>query len=436
MSDQVGGGGERVPEVVLTSLSLVLHNDHQLAAINLVVRRLITFEMEPEAVVIIESEATGEAPLPSRTISITSSRVANDSTLTIHSKRNERRRRKQQLKQPKPLNSNLTLLHLPFDALIQVLCLLRPSDNFRLARTCRPLHTFILDEYPIQIANSIIRWRYPCLEKCLRLPVPIYSIPHEYKEALLDEERLREWERDQRRRPYQHIKALDPRSVCRCLTCLLRWNVMCLAVDFTHWQGVLDAGDVLPVIARGRQPEWNRNLLDVHAAVVEKALLGSTSSSRLASKLWYAVILEAHLESTVRSIRRHRANKFNKRPHFLMTDQDATSGTDAFLHAHGPPSVDFPFMRDNYYMLEAYLPNRSWFSEEGRWVYMPAEQHEKDIEVIRRWAVWRKENLNGERKKEWTMQFGASSWTPTLLVDGGGPWRDGRRRVKTGLETS
>lgn len=236
--------------------------------------------------------------------------------------------------------------------------------------------------------------------------MPIFNIPHEHKETLLDEERLQEWERDQRRRPYQHIKTLDPRSVCRCLTCVLRWNVLCLTVDFAHWQGVLDAGDVLPVIPRGRQPEWNRNLLDAHAAVVEKALLASTNSSRLASKLWHAVILEAHLDSTVRSTRHHRANKFNKQPHFLMTDQDATSGTDAFLHAHGPPSVDFPFMRDNYYMLEAYLPNRSWFGEEGRWGYMPAEQHEKDIEVIRRWAVWRKENLNGEKKKEWVMHLG------------------------------
>lgn len=355
--------------------------------------------------------------------------MADDGTLTVHSKRSERRRRKQQLKQPKPLNSNLTLLHLPFDVLIQVLCLLRPSDNFRLARTCHPLHTFILDEYPTRIANPIIRWRYPSLEQCLRLPVPISDIAHEHTEALLDEERLQEWERDQRRRPYQHIKALDPRSVCRCLTCVLRWNVLCLAVDFAHWQGVLDTGDVLPVIPRGRQPEWNRNLLDAHAAVVEKALAGR----HLAAKLWHAVILEAHLDSTVRSVRRHRANKFNKRPHFLMTDQDAASGTDAFLHAKGPPSVDFPFVRDNYYLLEVYLPNRSWFSEQGWWGHMPAEQHDKDVEVIRRWAVWRRENSSDDEKKEWVMQFGGSTWTPTLVVDGGG---QGRERKTLGVETS
>lgn len=128
--ERSGGGSWRLHS---PSSSLILHKDHHFSAITLVDTRLITFEMEPEAVAIIETEATDEAPPPARTKYIISSRVADDGTLTVHSKRNKRRRRKQPLKQPNPLNSSLTLLHLPFDVLIQVLCLLRPSDNFRLA---------------------------------------------------------------------------------------------------------------------------------------------------------------------------------------------------------------------------------------------------------------------------------------------------------------
>lgn len=388
-----------------------------------------------------------------------SDRVADDGTLTVYSKRSERRRKKEQHKQPKPLLSTLTLLDLPFDILLQILTLLRPSDNFRLARTCHSLYTFILQEHPFRIANALIRWRYHCLAKCFRLPVPVSEVKQgEYRNALLDEERLGEWEADAKKRNFQHIKALDPRVVCRCLTCVLRWNVLCLAVDFAHWQDVLDhvgkgkkgqgkekkdSDDVLPVIPRGRQPEWNRKLLDAHAAVVEKAL-GLSENPPKVSLLWHAVILEAHLSSTTRSIRRHRANKFNKRSRFLMTEADALSETDEFLTKKGPPSVDFPFSRDNYYMLEAYLPNRSWFSEEGRWGYMPAEQHEKDLEAIRRWGVWKREQARKTREKRvleekerekgnadgndggkdtlmttWTMQFEGCGWKPTFILDGG-----------------
>jgi hypothetical protein len=34
-----------------------------------------------------------------------------------------------------------------------------------------------------------------------------------------------------------------------------------------------------------------------------------------------------------------------------MTDEDATTGTDSFLAKHGPPSLEFPYHRDEYYML-------------------------------------------------------------------------------------
>jgi hypothetical protein len=34
-----------------------------------------------------------------------------------------------------------------------------------------------------------------------------------------------------------------------------------------------------------------------------------------------------------------------------MTDEDAALGTDSFLVKHGPPSLEFPYHRDEYYML-------------------------------------------------------------------------------------
>ena len=67
-----------------------------------------------------------------------------------------------------------------------------------------------------------------------------------------------------------------------------------------------------------------------------------------------------------------------------MTAEDENSGTDAFLERSGPPTLDFPYHRDNYYMLEAYLPNRSWNGEEKRWMYIPSNQHDKDLEFVAR----------------------------------------------------
>lgn len=359
-------------------------------------------------------------PLPA-TSSNLPGRVGKDGTLTVFSKKSERLRKKQ-LKRGKPKDSQITLLDLPFDILIQVLSLLRASDVFRLSRTCRSLHSFLLDEHCVRVARAIVQWRYPCLEKCMRLPVLISTIPDVFREALQDQERLKG--HDIRRRPYyQHIKPPDPDVVCTCLTCVLRWNVLCLAVDFAHWQDSLDANEPLPMIPRGRQPEWNSRLLDSHASVVEKAILRSVGGEACA--MWHAVILEAHLNSMVRSIRRHAANKFNKRTRFRLTPQDAVLETDEFLQRKGPPSLDFPFHRDNYYMLEAYLPNRSWFSEEGRWGYMPAEQHDKDLEQLRKWVAWRRSRTQPDKSglpnsDTWVMNFDGSGWKPVLNLRGRG----------------
>lgn len=321
-------------------------------------------------------------------------RVAEDGSLTVYSKRSERLRRKQG-RSKKPLGERRNLLDLPFDILIHILAFVRPSDIFRLSRTCCALNTFLLKDHPALVARTIIQRRYSCLEKCIRLPALLSDIKDpDLRDLVQHPERQKKL--DIHRRPYyQHVAPPDPSLICTCMTCILRWNVLCLAVDFAHWHDDLDKGEPLPIIPRGRQPKWNSRLLSAHEAIVLKAV--SPAFSGTASPLWYAAILEAHLASTVRAISRHSANKGNRRPRFRMTLQDMASGTDAFLERSGPPSAYFPFHRDNYYMLEAYLPNRCWLKEEGRWGYMPAEQHNTDLEQIRRWASWWTKPASAER---------------------------------------
>lgn len=312
-------------------------------------------------------------------------RVAEDGSLTVYSKRSERIRRRKQHRS-KPSGEDRSFLDLPFDILIHILGFIRPSDVFRLSRTCHALNTFLLQEHPALLARTIIQRRYSCLEKCIRLPALLSDIRDpDLRDLVQHPERQKKLE-IHRRPYYQHVSPPDPSLVCTCMTCILRWNLLCLAVDFAHWQDNLDKGDPLPIIPRGKQPRWNSQLLSSHEAVVLNAV--NPAVSGCASPLWYAAILEAHLASTVRAISRHSANKGNKRPRFRMTLQDMASGTDKFLERSGPPSSDFPFHRDNYYMLEAYLPNRCWLKEKGRWGYMPAEQHDTDLEQIRRWASW------------------------------------------------
>ena len=130
------------------------------------------------------------------------------------------------------------------------------------------------------------------------------------------------------------------------------------------------------MIERGRNPVWNQKLVKANAEVVSRAMR---------EPIWYACILEAHLGYTVRAIRRHSENKGNKRRRFRMTKEDERAGTDLFLERSGPPTVDFPFHRDNYYLLEAYLPNRGWNGDEARWMYMDARQHDADVARLAEW---------------------------------------------------
>ncbi|KAH8888420.1 hypothetical protein GQ53DRAFT_748853 [Thozetella sp. PMI_491] len=292
-------------------------------------------------------------------------------SLTVKSKRTERQKKKLQKKAKPNSNRDVGLLDLPYELLLSIISHLRPTDLIRLLHVNRALHQFIRGDEP-HIAQQIIEYRYGCLEKCFRLPAPIKNVDPAHHQAL---------RHNLPQKYYHHIQRPDHELVCACMTCLNRWNCLCLAVDFHYWQHNLDVGQPIPIIPRGGSPEWNVQLIARNAWLVYKAIN---------SPLTYATILEWHLDSITRSIQRHAQNKFNRRSRFSMTQADVDGGRDAFLNGLGPPTIDFPYHRDSYYLLEAYIPNRSWIKERNEWVYMPAEQHEKDVEIAVMWAAWRK----------------------------------------------
>ncbi|KAI9146847.1 hypothetical protein HJFPF1_13415 [Paramyrothecium foliicola] len=302
--------------------------------------------------------------------------VDTTEALRLRSKRTERAHKKQGLraKNKKPNRRQINILNLPLELTLYIVELLRPSDVLSLAQVNRELHRFIAAEES-SIAAAIGRWRYGCLARCFRLPVLMDDVDPAIHAPLQHEERQELLAIH--KKPYQHAQPPDATRICTCLTCTLRWSALCIAVDFAHWQDHLDGGEPIPMIPRGQQPEWNEDRLAINADKVWRALR---------RPLWHVRLLEAHLASTVRSIRRHAANRGNKRRRFAISPADAASGTDAFLERYGPPTLDFPFHRDAYYMLEAYLPNRGWNGDTGRWMYVPAEQHDTDLQFVVMWA--------------------------------------------------
>lgn len=303
-------------------------------------------------------------------------------SLPLHSKRVLRLQRRRQRKIEKHATSGEPkgLLDLPSEILVDILGYLRPSDVLRLRDSCvcRAFQSLISRNEKV-IVKDIVSKRYSVLTRCFPLPVPFEKVDSAVHPILLSERRQELL--NIHKKPYQHIRPPDPQAICTCLTCMLAWNNLCLLVDFAHWQKNLDRGEPIPIIPRGRNPEWNQNLVMSNSRTVEKAMR---------SPLWYVRILEQHLDSTTRAIKRLSTAR-KKKPPYQMSTEDAQSETDWFLQRSGPPSYEFPFHRDNYYMLESYLPNRRWDKEEERWLYYPESQHERDLEWVKRQAARQRE---------------------------------------------
>lgn len=276
-------------------------------------------------------------------------------------------------------NWHTTSVDLPSELILEVLTYLHPSDLFRLQRLTRPMKAFIHENEPT-IARDLIRSRYAILAKCFPLPVSFSSIDPTYHSALLSPKR-----QDLlaiHKKPYTHIKPLDPLAICTCMTCVFAWNNLCTILDLAHWQSALDARIPITMIPRGATAPWNQDLIETSAARVETAMK---------SPLVYTALLAVHLDTTTRTILRR--SKYIKTPQggpvlaqhrpYQLSLAEAARGSDEFLARKGLPSYEFPFHRDNYYNLEAYVPNRKWSSEEGVWKYYAGTQHARDLEWVR-----------------------------------------------------
>ncbi|EUC44565.1 hypothetical protein COCMIDRAFT_98008 [Bipolaris oryzae ATCC 44560] len=297
----------------------------------------------------------------------------NTAILALKNKKTERLKRKNVARQQKR-DAIVNLSKLPTELLLECLKHLRPRDVFNVSFVNRRLYQLVEVNAHV-IGDAIIARRYSILVECFPTPKLLSDVDPAVQALLTDPGR--QTQLSIHNRPYQHIQSPDAHQVCTCLTCILTWNNLGLVLDFAHWQGHLDTGIPIPTIPRGQWPEWNRELVARHARIARKAVENS---------LWHAAILALHLDSTVRAIRRHSRNTGNRRVHVEMTAAEAAEGTDAFLAKHGPPSLEFPYQRDEYYMLEAYLPNRWWKKAGNYWFYTIAGQHERDLELVKRFT--------------------------------------------------
>lgn len=309
-----------------------------------------------------DSESDGNEPLEDKT-----------AALALKSKRTERMQRRREVRDRRK-EARASLSKLPTELLLECLVHALPRDVASFSLVNRRFHALVAAHSRV-IGDAIVARRYTLLAQCFPTPRRLADVEPGVRALLVDP--TRQTQLSIHKRPYAHISPPDARELCTCLTCILTWNNLGLVLDFAHWQQHLDDGVPIPILPRGQSVAWNSELVERNARITRNAVN---------DPLWHARILEMHLDSTVRSIRRHTKNKGNKRTHVLMTEADAAAGTDAFLAKHGPPSLEFPYQRDEYYMLEAYLPNRWWKKAEMRWVYIIAGQHDRDLELVQRFA--------------------------------------------------
>jgi hypothetical protein len=258
--------------------------------------------------------------------------------LTLKNKRTERIKRKNATRQQKR-DAIVNLTKLPTELLLESLKHVRPRDVLEFSFVNRRFYAVVNANANV-IGDAIIKRRYSILAQCLPTPRLLCNVEPSIQALLIDPGR--QTQLSIHKNPYPHIQSPDPLQLCTCLTCILTWNNLGLVLDFAHWQKHLDYGTPIPIIPRGQTPDWHRNLVARNASIARKAVENS---------LWHGAILALHLDSTVRAIRRHSKNRGNQRVHVHMTASDVAAETDAFLSKHGPPSVEFPYQRDEYYML-------------------------------------------------------------------------------------
>ncbi|KIW71360.1 hypothetical protein PV04_03541 [Phialophora macrospora] len=338
--------------------------------------------------------------------------IDTTAALAKHSKKTARLQKRQQKKQARKVHSEIqSLLDFPQELLLLILGFLEPSDVLTMLHLNKSMRALTI-ENERSIADDIMRRRYWVLKQCFPLPVPLETLPSVARPALMSEQ----WQERLRihKNPYQHIKHIDPSYTCTCMSCVLAWNNLNIILDLAHWQQNLATRVPIPIIPRGTNPEWNVNLLQRHAAIVTKAMK---------SPLNYARILQLHLETTIRTIirsgnwrKKGEKTSVPKPRTYHLTDAEAAAGTDNFLERSGPPSYQPIYMRDNYYSVEAFVPNRKWDKEEQKWVYYAKwpRPHENDLNwLVARFTPKAEYRGHGQLPGHVAEQNTAGSTTPS-----------------------
>jgi hypothetical protein len=303
--------------------------------------------------------------------------IDTTAVLAKNSKKTARLEKRQLKKNARKVHSEIkSLLDFPQELLLLILSFVRPSDVVPLLLLNKAMQAFILENERV-VAENIMNRHYWVLRQCFPLPVSLEEVPATARPVLTSpqwQDRLRI-----HKNPYQHIKPINPSTTCTCMSCVLAWNNLNIILDLAHWQKNLESREPIPHIPRGRNPEWNVTLLQEHAEVVDRAMK---------SPLTYARILEKHLNTTTRTILRFgrwkkKGDKSTvpKPRTYLLTDAEAAAGDDTYLERKGPPSYQPIFMRDNYYNVEAFVPNRKWDQEKQKWFYYSKWPlpHENDL---------------------------------------------------------
>lgn len=265
--------------------------------------------------------------------------VDTTEALEKKSRKTERMQKRQQRKLRKTTvqSDTKSFLELPHELLHEVLSYLLPSDIIRLQRLNKSTAAFLQENEPV-IARDIVRRRYWVLARCLPLPVPLDQVPALARASLQSQK----WQDrlQLHKKSYQHVRSIDPKQFCTCMTCVIAWNTLCVVLDLAHFQKNFNDREPLPMIARGTDPKWNSDLISFNAELVKKAVK---------SPLYYACILQTHLATTVGTInRQYRVGKKTSAPNpkrlYLLSPADVEGETDEFLERNGPPTLDFPFL--------------------------------------------------------------------------------------------
>jgi len=179
--------------------------------------------------------------------------VDTTADLTLRSKKTERAEKRLQKKQTKAAKAKIpiSLLDIPTELLQEIAGYLRPSDVLQLLQVNHNVRDFIQTNESA-IARDIIGRRYWVLSRCFPLPLSLDNVDSSARSALLSD--ARQHTIQTHKKPYQHVRSVEPLKICTCMSCVMAWINLCTILDLSHWQKNLNKREPIPMIPRGTTP--------------------------------------------------------------------------------------------------------------------------------------------------------------------------------------